>query len=123
MAQAFANPIPAPAFMEADGSWDMHGYDARCEQYRRDTEAYIRRDLGGKHKLTGRIIRFPVADGYAQYMIWTPTKWIHLDEVDGYHANDATVRGMRAVDVADYFERQDRLDAYFAAKRAEAVPS
>lgn len=122
MAQAFANPVPAPALMEADGSWDMASYDARCRAYEAETEKYIRTELGGKHKLTGRIIRFQIADGYAQYMIWTPTKWIHLDEVDGYHAADATIRGMRAVDVAEWFERDDRLRALFA-ERAAAVTS
>lgn len=122
MAQAFANPIPAPAFMEADGSWNMTKYDERCRAYEAETEKYIRRELGGKHKLTGRIIRFQIADGYAQYMIWTPTKWIHLDEVDGYHAADATIRGMRAVDVAEWFEREDRRAAFFA-ERAAAVTS
>lgn len=122
MAQAFANPIPAPAFMESDGSWDMASYDARCRAYEAETEKYIRTELGGKHKLTGRIIRFQIADGYAQYMIWTPTKWIHLDEVDGYHANDATIRGMRAVDVAEWFDHEDRRQAFFA-ERAAAVTS
>ena len=119
MAQAFANPIPAPAFMEADGSWDMANYDARCRAYAAETEKYIRTELGGKHKLTGRIIRFQIADGYAQYMIWTPTKWIHLDEVDGYHAHEATIRGMRAADVVEQIERQERMAAFFAERAAE----
>ena len=30
MAQAFANPIPAPEFMEPDGTWNMTKYDERC---------------------------------------------------------------------------------------------
>jgi hypothetical protein len=116
MATAYANPIPAPEFMEPDGTYDREGYDARCKAYRAETEAYIRTVLGGKHKHTGKVIAFPVADGAAQYMLWTPTKWIHLDEVDGYHANAATIRGMRAVDVDDMLARADRFAALFAGR-------
>lgn len=118
MAVAYANPIPAPEFMEPDGRYDHAGYEARCTAYEAETEKYIRTELGGKHKHTGKILRFPVADGYAQYMIWTPTKWIHLDEVDGYQADAATVRGMRAVDVDERLARDERLAALFGRKGA-----
>ena len=84
MAQAFANPIPAPAFMEADGSWDMASYDARCRAYEAETEKYIRMELGGKHKLTGRIIRFQIADGYAPDMMRRHPAMVDLvREMDG----------------------------------------
>lgn len=117
MATAYANPIAAPEFLEADGRYDHAAYDARCKAYRAETEAYIRTALGGKHKVTGQVIAFPVADGAAQYMLWTPTKWIHLDEVDGYHADAATVRGMRAQDVLDRLESGKRLAALFGGAR------
>lgn len=113
MAVAYANPIPAPEFMEPDGRYDHAGYEARCKAYEAETEKYIREVLGGKHKHTGKIISFPVADGSARYMIWTPTKWIHLEEVDGYQADAATIRGMRAVDVDERLAQQARIDALF----------
>lgn len=121
MAQAFANPVPAPDFMEPDGTWNMTKYDERCRAYEAETEKYIRTELGGKHKHTGKILRFQIADGYAQYMIWTPTKWIHLDEVDGYHADAATIRGMRASDVDERLARAERLAALFAERAGERV--
>jgi len=116
MAVAYANPIPAPEFMEPDGRYDHEGYAARCKAYEAETEKYIRSELRGKHKHTGKILRFPVADGYAAYMIWTPTKWIHLDEVDGYHADAALIRGMRVSDVENHLARADRLAAFFAER-------
>jgi hypothetical protein len=106
MATAYANPLPSPELLEADGRFDYEAYKKRCEQYRADTLDYIKRELKGKGKYLGKVIRFPVADGYAQYMIWTLTKWIHLDEVDGWHADPATIRGMRAVDVAERLDRR-----------------
>jgi hypothetical protein len=116
MAKAYANPLPAPEFMEPDGRYDREGYEARCETYRAETEAYIRTKLGGKHKHTGKVIAFPVADGAAQYMIWTPTKWIHLDEVDGYHAPEALIRGTRAVDVDAMLDRSAKMAALFGRR-------
>lgn len=115
MAVAYKNPIPAPEFMEPDGRYDFAGYNARCAAYRAETEAYIR-SLGYKHKVTGKVIAFPVCDGAAQYMLCTPTKWIHLDEVDGYNADAATIRGMRAVDVLDWV-KHDAAHAKFMAER------
>jgi len=105
MATAYSNPIDPPEFLEADGKFDHAAYGERCDEYRAKTEAYLRENLGANHRLTGKIIRFPVADGYAQYMVWTPTKWVHLDEVDGYHADPATIRGMRAKDVIERLDR------------------
>jgi hypothetical protein len=116
MAVAYKNPLPAPEFMEPDGRYDHAAYEARCVAYRAATLDYIRTVLHGKHKHTGKIIAFPVCDGAAQYMIWTPTKWIHLDEVDGYHADAATIRGMRAADVEARLNHDERLAELFARR-------
>lgn len=113
MATAYANSIPAPELLEADGRFDRDGYDRRCKEYRAATEADLRR-AGYNHRLTGRIIRFPVADGYAQYMLATPTRWVHLDEGDGWNADPALIRGMRAVDVLARIEQQDNIAKLFA---------
>ena len=56
MSTAFANPIPAPAWMEPDGSWNRENYVARCRAYEAETENYIRDVMGGQHKHTGKIL-------------------------------------------------------------------
>ena len=113
MAQAFANPIEAPSFYNEDGKFDFDAYDHRCEEYRAKTLDYIKTELRGTHKLAGKIIRFPVADGYASYMLWTPTKWIHLEEGDAWHADPALIRGMRAADVAARVAQDEARAALF----------
>lgn len=113
MAVAYSNDIPAPSFMDG-GRFDYDAYSERCRQYERDTEAFIRTELGGKGKYVGKIIKFPVADGYAQYMVWTTTKLIHLDEVDGWHAHPALIRGLRSQDVIEMVEREERMQALFS---------
>lgn len=115
MAQVFKNDIAAPDFMEPDGKFSHSGYEARCAKYREDTIEWLR-GLGFKHKHLGKVIAFPVADGAAQYMVATPTKLIHLEEVDAYAAHPALLRGLRAKDVTDMIDSQARLDALFGRK-------
>ena len=113
MAQVYKNEIPAPDFLEPDGTYSHAGYDHRCAKYREDTITWLR-GLGYKHKHLGKIIRFGVADGYAQYMVATPTTLIHLEEVDAYSVHPATIRGLRAADVVQMIEEQERFDALFS---------
>lgn len=116
MATAYTNPVPAPAWHDADGNFTRAGYDERCAQYRADTLAYIKTTLGGKGKHVGKVISFQIADGYAEYMVWTLSKWIHLDEYDGYSAYPATIRGTRTADVVAMIEGQDSLRKLFAGR-------
>lgn len=109
MAQVFANEIPAPEFTEPDGKFSHSGYDARCEQYRKDTEAWIR-SLGYNHKHTGKILRFPVADGYAAYMVINATSMVHLEEVDAYSIPAAHARGIR---INEEVARMESFNAIF----------
>ena len=69
-----------------------------------------------KSLLVGRIIRFPWADGYAQYMVWRtrPLQLIHLELGDAWSIPDAHARGLRLTDVREIVEREDRLTALFA---------
>ena len=113
MATTYTNPILAPSFFGADGEFDRAGYENRCEQYRADTLGFIKNKLGGKGKYVGKVIGFRVADGYAQYMVWTLTKWVHLDEGDGWSADPATIRGTRARDVVEMIEREERQKELF----------
>ena len=65
----------------------------------------------------GEIIRFPVADGYAQYMVgcMKPLELIHLEYYDGYsfeYANRLTAK-----DVEDKINQQNALNRLFASKK------
>ena len=56
------------------------------------------RDSG---KLTGKLVRTPVADGYAVYMILkhAPFSMLHLNIGDSWRAHSAWERGLRISDV------------------------
>jgi hypothetical protein len=64
-------------------------------------------------RLTGKVIRFPVADGHAEYMVadGSSMKLVHLPYGDGYSSREAT--RLTPTEIEDLVERQERLDALF----------
>src|SRR3990172_1715372 len=51
--------------------------------------------------IIGKVVRFPYADGYAQYLVWSvrPLQLVHLDLGDGWAIPDAHARGLRLTDI------------------------
>ena len=94
------------------------GYDewrAQEQEYCDRLAALCKRN--GNSPLLGRIIRFPVADGYAQYMVWStkPLAFIHLELGDAYSVHPALIRGLRVADVKQMVEADDRLASIFGS--------
>lgn len=61
----------------------------------------------------GKIIRFGVADGYAQYVVFAikPVKLIHLDIYDGYEMRYA--HRLTSDDVRAKIKEQETLERFF----------
>ena len=78
--------VPTPEF-------DYRNYDAKTieaqeEQHKKDLKKWLI-SMGYDKPLTGEILREPVADGYALYMVADGGRqWglIHLEYGDGYHS-------------------------------------
>ena len=53
------------------------------------------------NEIVGGVIAFPVADGYANYLVTkeTPLRLQHLPFADAYQASAILIRGLRATDV------------------------
>ena len=68
------------------------------------------RRLSPHNALIGKVIRFPIADGYAQYMVWRtkPLQLVHLDLGDGWSIPDAHAHGLRLADVSTMIENERR---------------
>jgi hypothetical protein len=68
--------------------------------------------------LVGRLIRWPVADGYALYRVTSakPLKVQHLHFGDGYSVYPETIRGLTIGDVANMVARDIKMKALFAKK-------
>ena len=60
--------------------------------------------------LVGKVVHFPIADGYAQYMVWRtkPLQLMHLNLGDGWSIPDAHARGLRLADVRTMIENERR---------------
>jgi hypothetical protein len=111
MAQVYATPIPAPDFNDAMVSGRFND-----QRYRKLNAAFIEqcrdwlKQNGYTSPLAGKIVRFPVADGYAEYMIVSlrPVTLMHLPFGDSYQIPEAHARGLRASDLRELVEREEK---------------
>ena len=57
--------------------------------------------------VVGELVSFPVADGYANYVVWRakPLRLVHLPVGDAWRIDDATARGLRLSDLEWQFRR------------------
>jgi len=66
----------------------------------------------------GELITFPVADGQAVYLVRSVSppilQWV--DWLDGYRADPALIRGLRANDIQTHIARRKALASLFARK-------
>lgn len=65
-----------------------------------------------------RIIRTPVADGYAYYFVdsMKPLVLRHIPYGDAWHASAVWIRGLRAEDVSQMIDRDKRMKELFSGK-------
>ena len=83
MAKIYSAPkeVKLPSF-----DWtNMQEYAQASKQYIADVKQYIN-DMGYKGKNVGEIVRFAVADGYAEYMVVSmrPLSLMHIPLDDAY---------------------------------------
>ena len=64
---------------------NISDYNKDCDRYINELRKHIN-DMGYKGKRVGEIVKFAVADGYAEYMVLSmrPMRLIHLELYDGY---------------------------------------
>jgi hypothetical protein len=64
---------------------DIPKYKAECEKYIQDLKDYFKRYAPDVEEI-GEIVKFPVADGYALYMVATlkPLELVHIPTWDAY---------------------------------------
>jgi hypothetical protein len=113
--------LDAPPFPEyKEGNIDVNGYVAACRAH---TEA-VKEWCGthGQGDLAGRFWRYPVADGYAEYVVYKtrPLTLIHLDHMDGYSIPEVVRRGLSASLIREEIRRQESLSALFNRRKETA---
>lgn len=69
-------------------------------------------EKNGKGNLRGKLVRFPVADGQAQYVIFAPSTLIHLAVGDGWHL--PYIERLKPADIRKKVKQQEGLRKLFA---------
>lgn len=123
MATVYRTPSdfpPAPEIGDffKDGHFDSQGLDEAENKWIAQLTVYARNH--NKGDLVGEVVRFPAADGYAVYMIWShkPCALIHLPIGDAWSIPDAHARGLRISDLRQQVTAEKRLAAAFEKARA-----
>jgi len=106
-----------PNYIKAPDLHPLDTYMERYEEYRRAIQAFCEEQ--GKGSFRGREIRFPVADGYACYFIFSlrPVVLIKDDSGDGWdyaHIDDLKVSTLK-----EEAERLEKLNKLFAGNKKE----
>lgn len=72
----------------------------------------------GKDEVKGALVRFPVADGYAVYLVTSevPLKLQHVPFFDAYRVDPATIRGLRLDDVKRRVEGARHMRSMVASR-------
>jgi hypothetical protein len=98
MAKLLATPFPFPQI----GKDFDKGYKEQCEALDKIP--------------AGRCIKFPVADGYANYYIYSfsPPVLQFIDFLDGYEIPDAHIRGLREADLREMVRRDESFRKLFS---------
>lgn len=104
--------IKVPVFNWA--TIDIPAYENACNKFIEDLKAFCINRNNAEY--VGEVIQFPVADGYAQYMVaaLSPIELIHLPLMDAWefqYANRLTKK-----DIIEKIEQRKALDDLFSAK-------
>lgn len=91
---------------------DFKAYERDCERYENEIRAFIKQ-MGYNGKNAGEIIRFPVADGYARYMVLAmrPASLIHIDTMDAWHFSHA--HALSGKDIQAAVDKEKAMEKLF----------
>lgn len=110
MASVIVHPvsIKVPKFNYSSKSY--------VEDYERDTEKYLKElkqfcKDNSSYEYAGAVIKFPIADGTADYMVVSANSVIHLPLMDAWEIPEAYMRGLRRGDIESNVLFQRRVEA------------
>lgn len=109
--------LPAP---EVDyRNYDYDRERAREHEHQQQLKAWLQRN-GYSGARTGEVVRFGVADGYAQYMLADGPRsiLIHLPYGDAWQYGD--VQFLPKAEIVRRIEADKKLASFFASRAAES---
>jgi hypothetical protein len=116
--KVYKNHIAAPSFTDENGRYDARLYEHRIEKYLAETKAWVVAQ-SAHHPLTGKVVRTPYADGYAEYMVAkfdgkVCLVWLEVGDAwrDSMFERAATITMLK-----DMAARAEKMDALFGGRR------
>lgn len=111
MAKAYA----PPAGYEYEYPEDWHNWQEHDEKYTKRLRQWCKDNTTSRSELVGETIQFPIADGYAVYMVFqtSPLELIHVPTGDAWQADACTIRGLRLKDVKERLALNKKLKSLF----------
>ena len=89
------NNIPTPVI-----DWeDLDGYHEKQKEYMENMSSWAKGRTS--YKYAGEKIKFPVADGHAEYVVCGKGVLLHLEVGDCWEIPDAHIRGLRSSDIEE----------------------
>jgi len=103
--------IKVPQIKFKKGQFDRDGYKKAEKVYYKAVEDYCKREGSGKYK--GKIVRFPVADSYAEYMVLStrPCELVHLEIGDAWEYR--YIDKLSAKDIIKEIESEEEMQKLF----------
>jgi hypothetical protein len=103
--------IPVPVL-----DWeDIDAYEKANEKFIEDLRAFCKKRNNAEH--VGEVIQFPVADGYAQYMVaaLSPVELIHLPLWDAWEFD--YVSRLTKKDIVEKIEQRKAMDEFIESRK------
>jgi hypothetical protein len=90
---------------------DVEGYRKACDKFIEDLRAFLKKRKDGKN--VGEVIKFPVADGYAMYMVASmkPLELVHIPLWDAWDFQYAHL--LNAKEVQKKIDQEKALEELF----------
>lgn len=111
--KSYTSPIPEPNY------GDYRNYAAIDEKYFSDMRVWLKENGWDRDKHAGELVRFPMADGYALYMVAHNGKSMalfHCIVGDAWSIPLAHMRGIRVSDIRNEVIRAKNFAKLFARK-------
>jgi len=94
-------------------NYDHEKYQAACDKYLQALKAKLQ-EMGFRGKNVGEVVKFPIADGYAMYMVISmrPLRLMHIPLGDSYHYPNVDL--MTAQRIQEVIDAQKALEEMIA---------
>jgi hypothetical protein len=116
MAKVYAPPKEVGNLPQIGYPFDPTAYEAACQAYRQAVIAWVKEK--GSGSVRGSVIRFQVADGYAEYVVYSlkPVVLIHLPLGDAWQFRYAHL--LTAAAVMEEVKRHQAFEKLWSAKKS-----